>query len=129
MINQAILYWQIIDLAEFDKLENVLSKDAQIMLPNTNEIFVDVKSFISFNKEYPGRWYAKIFDIEKTDNKVITITKVWTKESKLSFFVTSVFKFEDSKISEIKEYWSENSDPPEWRIGKNYTKQIDIHNK
>jgi len=126
MLDRAKQYWEIIDSAEFNKLEKLFSKDAQIILPNTNEIFVDVQSFIKFNKEYPGRWYAKIVDIEQTEKKVITITRVWTKESNLSFFVTSIFKFEKDLICEMKEYWSEISDPPEWRISKKYTNKIAI---
>lgn len=59
------------------------------MLPNTNEIFVDVKSFIRFNKEYPGKCYIKISDIEQSDSKVITMEKSMDKgkQTKLLFYI------------------------------------------
>ncbi len=109
-------FWKAINDAAFDDLERIMKADTNIWLPNTREVFKGVEKYIRFNKTYPGRWYAEIESIYSTSENVITVVHVHDEVNTLSFFVNSIFSFSDDMISEIKEYWGDNGEPPQWRL-------------
>jgi len=117
-------FWKYIDQAEFKELEKVMSPDARVFLPNTGETFDSRDKYIRFNIEYPGRWYAKIEKILVSNEEVISIVKISGENTTL--YVTSIFRFSNDSISEITEYWGENSDPPEWRKDNHLTDDIPL---
>ncbi len=117
-----IKFWETINAADFDGLQNIMAQDANVILPNTKEIFEGSENYIRFNKDYPGKWYANVDKIFKADNEIVTAVRISDKEN-LSFYVTSFFKFKDGLISEITEYWGENGEVPQWRKGKDYSKE------
>lgn len=109
-------FWKAVNDAAFDDLERIMKADTNIWLPNTREVFKGVEKYIRFNKTYPGRWYAEIESIYSTSENVITVVHVHDEVNTLSFFVNSIFSFSDDMISEIKEYWGDNGEPPQWRL-------------
>ncbi|WDV46262.1 nuclear transport factor 2 family protein [Clostridiaceae bacterium M8S5] len=120
MIEQKVReFWKFINNADFDKLVQVMSEDANVILPNTKEIFNGCNKYIKFNKDYPGRWYAKIEKLIITDSEAITAVKK-TNDDGVSHYVTSFFEFENGLIKIITEYWGENGEAPEWRQDKDY---------
>lgn len=121
MLEQKVkTFWKHIDNADFDKLAEIMRVDANVILPNTKEIFRGCKKYIEFNKDYPGRWYAKIEKLIATKNKVISAVEI-TNDEGVSLYVTSFFEFEDGLIKEVTEYWGENGEAPEWRQDKEYS--------
>ena len=125
--NLVMKFWEYIDQAEFDKLENIMTSDANVWLPNTNEVFRGADKYIAFNKKYPGRWFASVQSLFTDETVVISIVKVVDEEETASFFVTSVFSFSNQFISEIKEYWSENGEAPQWRTDEGLSEMISLH--
>ncbi|MBN2878784.1 MAG: nuclear transport factor 2 family protein [Clostridia bacterium] len=115
-------FWEYIDKAEFDKLRVVMEDNANVILPNTREIFRGCENYIEFNRDYPGRWHAEIEKIAACDNFAVSAVKVFNDEG-ISLYVTSFFKVSDGKIDEITEYWGENGEVPEWRIEKGYSEK------
>ena len=111
-------FWEYIDQAEFDKLKDIMIPDANVWLPNTNEVFTGAEKYITFNKKYPGRWFAEVHSLFTDGTAVISIVKVSDEEGSASFYVTSVFNFANQLISEITEYWGENGKAPQWRLDK-----------
>ena len=91
-------------------------QDANIWLPNTGEVFRGADKYIAFNKKYPGRWFAQVQTLFTDGTVVISIVKVVDEEETAGFFVTSIFSFSGQLISDIKEYWGENGDAPQWRL-------------
>ena len=122
LVEKVKKFWQHIDKADFDKLVEIMREDSNVILPNTKEIFKGRDNYIGFNKEYPGRWYAKIEKIVDTDNEVVSAVEI-TNDEGISFYVTSFFKFEDYLIKEITEYWGENGEAPKWRQDKGYSEK------
>ncbi len=113
-------YWKHIDNADFDRLAEVMREDANVIYPNTKEIFKGCDKYIKFNKEYPGRWYARIEKLITIENEVISAVEISNDDS-VSSYVTSFFKFEDGMIKVITEYWGENGEAPKWRQDKGYS--------
>ncbi|PKL23389.1 MAG: hypothetical protein CVV47_15640 [Spirochaetae bacterium HGW-Spirochaetae-3] len=116
-------FWECVSNAEFEKLELHMTPHAKVYLPNTREVILGRADYILFNRSYPGRWYAEIERTCERDGLVITTAKVRSGDSSMSFYVTSYFAFEDDRISEIAEYWGENSEPPAWRRNGALTKR------
>ncbi len=121
MLEQKVkVFWEHINNADFDKLAEVMKIDANVILPNTKEIFKGCDNFIKFSKDYPGRWYASIKKLIAIENQVISAVEI-TSNDGISLYVTSFFEFEDGMIKEITEYWGENGEVPKWRQDKGYS--------
>ncbi|MBL4930390.1 nuclear transport factor 2 family protein [Clostridium paridis] len=112
------LFWECINNADFDGLSKLLHDNAYIWLPNTKEVFKGKNKYIEFNKKYPGRWYVDIEKIYECGETIITVARIFTNENTLGLYVTSFFKLKDDLIEEITEYYSENDEPPKWRVEK-----------
>jgi len=100
----------------FDKMGELMDKDATVWLPNTREIFRGSNKYVDFNKRYPGKWKMTIEKIYSIENTVISSVKVKLEDNLNSFYNTSFFKLEDNLIEEITEYWGDNGEPPKWRL-------------
>lgn len=114
-MNLVIRFWKIIDDGTFSFLAEVLSDKVIVHLKNTNETLNGAKEYIDFNKNYPGKWNAKIECLYEVNDGAISIVKVTNSEGK-SYYAISVFKINVGMITEIKEYWGENTDIPQWRV-------------
>ena len=113
----------IMDVKEFwidvlkqnrDKLISYFHKDAVIRWHCSNELFT-VSEYIKANCEYPGEWEGKIERIEKTENMIITAVRVYSVNKSSSFHVVSFIKTENNLITEMDEYWADDTEVPEWR--------------
>jgi hypothetical protein len=106
-------FWQLFDAAEFEEAGKLISPSAIIKWWNTREQFSKV-NFIEANRIYPGRWRIRIDRLECFNNLVVSVVHV--EGNDISFYTTSFFTIEEGQIIRIDEYWSENSEPPEWRV-------------
>ena len=113
----------IMDVKEFwidvlkqnrEKLISYFHKDAVIRWHCSNELFT-VSEYIKANCEYPGEWEGKIERIEKTENMIITAVKVYSVNKINYFHVVSFIKTENNLITEMDEYWADDTEVPEWR--------------
>jgi predicted SnoaL-like aldol condensation-catalyzing enzyme len=111
-------FWKIFDAAQYDGIAQFMHPDCNVYWPNTRELLRGRQKLIDVNKRYPGRWRIDIVDIISAADLVISVVRVYSNETKQSFFATSFFKFEEGIISQITEYWGENSEPPPWRIAQ-----------
>lgn len=108
--------------AQFDEAGKLFSQDCVVYWPNTREVFKG-KNFIKANKQYPGRWFIDIVQLLSSDDIVVSVVRVYSKDEEQSFYATSFFKFKDKLICEITEYWGANSEPPAWRMKDGLSEQ------
>ncbi|MDD3214288.1 MAG: nuclear transport factor 2 family protein [Eubacteriales bacterium] len=116
-------YWRDVAGQNAAALLTYFKTDTQIRWHNTNEQFT-VKEFIRANCEYPGEWRGEVERTEQSDDKVITVARVWTADGSASFHVTSFFEFRHGKIAALDEYWGDDGPAPEWRREKRIGKPI-----
>lgn len=114
-------FWKYVLGQNAVEIRKFFCKDGYVNWHCTNEHF-NVEEYIRANCEYPGDWSGEVEKIEKVNNLIITVTRVYSKDRILSFHVTSFFSIEDSKIKSIDEYWADDGEAPDWRkqmgIGK-----------
>ncbi|MBU3143853.1 hypothetical protein [Clostridium sp. CF012] len=111
-----ISFWELMSEALFDRVGELIDKDANIWLPNTREVFRGRDKYIAFNKKYPGRWIIKLDKIFSKADMVVSAVKVEAEDNSNSFYATSFFIIKNNSIHEITEYWGDNCEPPIWRI-------------
>ncbi|HIU75613.1 MAG TPA: nuclear transport factor 2 family protein [Candidatus Pelethocola excrementipullorum] len=116
-------YWKYTLGQNAEAMRSYFEKGAAIKWHNSNEHF-NVEEFIRANCEYPGNWEGEIERIERLGNLIITVVHVYSKDSKLSFHVTSFIEISNDKIILIDEYWGEDGAAPEWRLEKHIGKPI-----
>ena len=122
----------IMDVKEFwidvlkqnrEKLISYFHKDAIIRWHCSNELFT-VSEYVKANCEYPGEWEGKIERIEKAENMIITAVKIYAVNKSGSFHVVSFIKTENNLITEMDEYWADDTEVPEWRRKMNIGRKI-----
>ncbi len=123
MKNIVISFWECINNAEFDNLNELMSDEACIYLPNTREVFKGKDRYINFNKRYPDRWYVDLENMFVCEDTVISCAKIFNENKTISLYVNSFFNIKDELIVEITEYWGENGQPPQWRINENLSER------
>ena len=111
-------FWQIFDEARYEDVADLLLPDCNVYWPNTRELFRGRDKLIDVNKRYPGRWYIDVVDIIAQDDIVVSVVRVYSHESKQSFYATSFFRFKNGLIAEITEYWGDITEPSAWRIAE-----------
>lgn len=117
-------YVDVLNKQEWYKIKNYFNKLATVEWPNTNELFEGIDNYVSANSNYPGNWIFDIERIEEIAEEVFTICKVSSKDKKSSLYAISFFEFENEKITKLTEFWSDNGNPPEWRIKLKLTKPL-----
>ena len=116
-------YWDAVIKQDNEQIAGFFHKNAYIRWHNTNEQF-SVNEFVRANCEYPGQWEGSVERVESFDNLTITVTRVWTKDEKISFHVVSFIKIQDDKIISIDEYWGDDGESPQWRKDLNLGSKI-----
>lgn len=111
-------YWEDCVDQNDTALREYFHNDAYINWHNTNESFTP-EEFIVANCEYPGKWDGEVERIENIGDLIITVTRVYSRETEESHHVTSFIKVKEGKIRSIDEYWGEDGLSPEWRQLKN----------
>jgi hypothetical protein len=105
-----------------DALCDYFTPDAIICWHDSNEQFT-VDEYIRANCEYPSDWNGEVLRVEKTEDGMIVVTKMFSDES--THLITAFVKLAKGKICRLDEYYSDYNDCediPDWRkemkIGK-----------
>jgi len=106
-----------------DALKEYFTSDAVICWHDSNEQFT-VDEYIRANCEYPGDWNGEIRRIEKMNDGIVVVTKIYSADE--AHNVTAFVKLIDGKISRLDEYYSECGESPAWRKEMNIGKPITI---
>ncbi|MTI96800.1 MAG: hypothetical protein FH749_15210 [Firmicutes bacterium] len=117
------LFWQLISKGEFEQAGQLMHEAATVWLPNTREVFRGRDKYVDFNKKYPGRWLITIEQLLPTEKIVVSAVKVEEQGGSTSFYATSFFTIQNNLITEIIEYWGDNSEPPQWRLSKSLSER------
>ena len=108
-----------------EALPKYFTADAVICWHDSNEQLT-VDEYIRANCEYPGDWNGEVQRVEKIDDGIIIVTKIFSDES--AHFVTAFAKLTAGKICRLDEYYSDCNDVPEWRkamkIGKPINEEV-----
>jgi len=107
-------FWQDVLAQNRAELAGYFLPDAVIRWHCTNEQF-SVKEFIQANCDYPGDWKGTIERVERQENQLITVVRVFSADRSASHHVVSFIRLEDGKIKALDEYWAEDGDAPAWR--------------
>ena len=111
----AASYWRSAVRQDRSRLKDYFTPGAVVRWHNTNERFT-VDEFIRANCDYPGEWRGELKRIERFGDTVVTVVRVFSPDGSVSFHAVSFIRLLDEKIAEIDEYWSEDGDPPGWRL-------------
>lgn len=90
------------------------AEDAYVNWHCTNEHFT-VNEFIRANCEYPGDWDGEVERVLDLGDRIVTVTRVWSREPRFFFHVNSWLRVENGKILSIDEYWGDDGKAPQWR--------------
>lgn len=107
-------FWKATLAQDAAQMRAFFCRDGHVNWPCTNERFT-VEEFIRANCEYPGDWDGRVERVERLDDGIVTVTRVYPKDRTASFHVTSFFQIRDSKIQSLDEYWAEDGEAPDWR--------------
>lgn len=116
-------FWKDVLAQDAAAIKEYFDGNAYINWHCTNEHFT-VDEFIIANCEYPGNWDGEVERVEKLNDLIITVTRVYSKIETLSFHVTSFIKVTNDKIVAVDEYWADDGTAPDWRLNKNIGKAI-----
>ncbi|MDO4721368.1 MAG: nuclear transport factor 2 family protein [Peptostreptococcaceae bacterium] len=116
-------FWRAVVEQNPEKLRRFFKETATVSWHNTNEQFT-VDEFIRANCEYPGQWDGEVERIEELGDRIITVTRVFSRESSVSVHATSFISVEDGKIASIDEYWGDDGDAPQWRADMRIGRKI-----
>lgn len=106
-------YWNHMQNQNFTALQELFAPNAIIDWPNTSETFT-VEEFIYINQVYPGNWKEEIRSIHETADGCVC--ECWVGNEEISFYAISFLQIENGKIYYLREFWSMNDTPPEWRL-------------
>ncbi len=107
-------YWRSVIRQDRLQLEKYFAFGAVVRWHNTNELFT-VDEFIRANCDYPGRWDGELRRVERLGDTIVTVVRIFSTDSSVSFHALSFIRLSGEKIAELDEYWSEDGDPPAWR--------------
>jgi hypothetical protein len=104
--------WAAIDERRWHDVHALLHADFAARLPQSGERF-NAAQYVRVNREYPGDWRVRVSSVIEGGDWVVT-------EVEVSFpdhvdRGVSLFRFEGDKVIELREYWPEPFDVPEWR--------------
>jgi len=108
--------WDLFGEAKFAEAGKLMHPELIVYWPNTREVFRGRDRFLSVNEKYPGRWTIFLEKLMSVNDTVISVVKVESPDQTQSCYATSFFTIKDGLIMEILEYWSDNGEPPQWRI-------------
>ena len=108
-------FWKAVIEQNEGEIRNFLDPNAVIRWHNTNEQFTS-EEFIRANCAYPGTWAGELERVEKIDDLIITVMRIFSKETDVSVHATSFIRVEEDRIVSIDEYWGDDGIAPEWRL-------------
>jgi len=105
-----------------EALREYFAINAAICWHDSNEQFA-VEEYIRANCEYPGKWNGELQRIEKTDDGIIIVAKIFSDDS--AHNAVSFIKLDkECKIIRMDEYYSHCGEAPQWRKDMNIGKSI-----
>ncbi|MCL2375925.1 MAG: nuclear transport factor 2 family protein [Defluviitaleaceae bacterium] len=110
----AIAFMKAVAAQDADALRDYFAKDAAINWHDSNECFT-VEEYIRANCEYPGDWQANVIRAHKANDVTVFAAKVYNSEGFAVHVVSFVTLDESGKIVRLDEYFSDCSEPPQWR--------------
>lgn len=109
-------FWTLFGEAKFAEAGKLMHPELIVHWPNTREVFRGRDEFVAVNEKYPGRWAISLEKLMSIDDIVVSVAKVESPDQTQSCYATSFFTIQNGLIMEIVEYWSDNGEPPQWRI-------------
>lgn len=97
-----------------EELIKYFCEDAVINWHCSNECFT-VTEYINVNCIYPDDWLGEIERCERYDSKIVIAAKVYPQDKSITYYVVSFITLQQDKIIQLDEYWSADSEIPEWR--------------
>ena len=110
-------YWRAVLRQDAAAIRPYFAENAYVNWHCTNEHFT-AEEFIRANCEYPDEWDGTIERVERADDLLTTVTRVFRTDGALSFHVVSFFKLKEDRIVAIDEIWGEDGSAPQWRADK-----------
>ncbi len=117
------LFWRAVLEQDEEAIRPFFHPQAKIKWVCTNEEFT-VDEFITANCQYPGDWDGEVERTEQMGDTLVTVTRVWPMDAKISFHVASFFCLCEDKILTLEEYWADDGPPPTWRQEMNIGRPI-----
>jgi len=109
-------FWNLFGEGKFAEAGKLMDRESIVHWPNTREVFRGRDRFVSVNEKYPGTWVISLEKLMSINDIVVSVVKVESPDQIQSCYATSFFTIENGLIMEIVEYWSDNGEPPQWRI-------------
>ncbi len=116
-------FWVAVLRQDPEGIRPFFRESAHVNWHCTDEHFT-VEEFIRANCEYPGNWDGEVERIEHIGDLVVTVTRVYEKDTGQSFHAVSFFRIADGKIAALDEYWGDDGDAPQWRQEKHIGRPI-----
>lgn len=101
--------WELIDAQRWDELTDVLDPAVDVRYVHTGEQ-MDAAGFIRLNRDYPGRWRARIVDIVGAGDRAVSRTHV--TDGTENHWVASFATTKAGRITELVEVWTEGGQSP-----------------
>ncbi len=108
-------FWDAMNKKHWNQLLEFFDPNAQIRWINTGEKFTPAQ-YVLVNKEYPAVWSIEVEDVQMTERNIVSIIHIKSKSTNHSLRGISYFRIENGKIVQLKEYFADDSTPPEWRV-------------
>ncbi len=111
--NLAHAWWQAIDRADFTAAVQLMTPDAVVEWPLSNERITSPEHWRLVNEHYPGRWSASVRSVVAEGETVVTVTEI--SDGPISVEAMSFFTVREGTITHLVEYWPEPYAAPEGR--------------
>ncbi len=104
--------WGAVDRRDWVAVESLCDERCTFTLPQSGEKY-GREGFLRVNREYPGDWHIFVNHIIGGGDWVVSEVMT-TFPGKVDQGVT-LFRLDQGKIMEIREYWPEPFPVPDWR--------------
>ncbi len=98
-------WWQAIDRADFKAATELMSPEAVVDWPLSNERMASPEMWRKVNEHYPGRWAASVRSLIGDGDAVVTVTDI--NDGSIAVVAISFFRIENGRITNLVEYWPE----------------------
>jgi len=106
--------WSAIECRDWGAMCSLCDERCVFTLPQSGERY-NREGFVRLNREYPGDWHVNVETLIECENWVVTEVTVSFHDR--SDRGVSLFRIDNGKVVEIREYWPEPFDVPAWREG------------